>query len=741
MLKILLCNILLIITLFANTLNAQSVAINTDGSIANNSAILDVKSIDKGILTPRMTKLQKNTITTPVAGLLIYQNAPDSIGFHYYNGLVWVWLQPASAQQAWLLTGNAATNTSTNFIGTTDNTSLRFRVNNFNAGFIDFQNDVTTFGYKTNSGIVGQGVGTTAFGANTLAQNKADNNTAIGTNALQNNTLGSSNTAIGFAAMQNAKLSTQNVAIGSNALQGNLLSSGATNNVAIGELALYSNTTGSHNIAVGFKALLSDTSGSDNIALGRSALTIAQNKTGLIAIGDYALANNGTGTMFPTEGANNTAIGSKSLAANTSGSDNLGVGFQTLTNNTIGNENVGIGSYSLNKNITGTSNIAIGFATLFNHYKFDNNVAIGPFSLQNDTTGINNVAVGHSAMYNNSYGINNTAIGDHTLNTNDSGSNNTALGALADVASIGLKNATAIGSNAYVSVSNAVVIGSIKNKNNAPQDTKVGIGVTDPTEKLEIGNGRLRFRGNLTGGLAHGVAFTNNAGTADRAFMGLENDTYFGFYNTTVSTWNIRLHNTSGEMGINKQPGITTNESRLQVKQTNTTATRGIGLENSLNTNHWDMWLDNTVAAPDFNFMYNGTNKGYIQNSSGSYIVASDLRLKKDITLTNSVLQQLTKIPVYNYKYTDNSNTDPLIMGFMAQDVQQYFPNATPTKTNEKGEVRLGLNYNYLTAITVKAIQEQQQIINQQATTISNQAHQITTLEARLLRLEKLMLK
>jgi hypothetical protein len=74
-------------------LYAQSVAINTDGSVASGSALLDVKSTTKGLLIPRMNKTEKNAVALPAAGLLIYQNAPDSIGFHYYDGSNWLWLE------------------------------------------------------------------------------------------------------------------------------------------------------------------------------------------------------------------------------------------------------------------------------------------------------------------------------------------------------------------------------------------------------------------------------------------------------------------------------------------------------------------------------------------------------------------------------------------------------------------------------------------------------------------------
>ena len=68
---------------------AQSVAINTDGSVADASAILDVKSTIKGVLVPRMTAAQRTAIIAPVAGLLVYQ-ADVTAGFYFYNGAAWI---------------------------------------------------------------------------------------------------------------------------------------------------------------------------------------------------------------------------------------------------------------------------------------------------------------------------------------------------------------------------------------------------------------------------------------------------------------------------------------------------------------------------------------------------------------------------------------------------------------------------------------------------------------------------
>ncbi len=54
----------------------------------SSSAILDLTSTSKGFLPPRMTESEKNAISTPATGLLIYQinNAP---GLYYYTGAAW----------------------------------------------------------------------------------------------------------------------------------------------------------------------------------------------------------------------------------------------------------------------------------------------------------------------------------------------------------------------------------------------------------------------------------------------------------------------------------------------------------------------------------------------------------------------------------------------------------------------------------------------------------------------------
>ena len=74
---------------FAVQLQAQNIGINADNSAPASSAILDVKSTDKGILIPRMTAVQRNAIASPATGLIVYQS-DGAAGFYFYNGTAWV---------------------------------------------------------------------------------------------------------------------------------------------------------------------------------------------------------------------------------------------------------------------------------------------------------------------------------------------------------------------------------------------------------------------------------------------------------------------------------------------------------------------------------------------------------------------------------------------------------------------------------------------------------------------------
>ena len=50
------------------------------------SAALDITSTTKGLLIPRMTNAQRQAISSPVAGLMIYQT-DQTAGFYFWDGI------------------------------------------------------------------------------------------------------------------------------------------------------------------------------------------------------------------------------------------------------------------------------------------------------------------------------------------------------------------------------------------------------------------------------------------------------------------------------------------------------------------------------------------------------------------------------------------------------------------------------------------------------------------------------
>lgn len=85
---------------------SAQVGIGTSNPAA--SAQLDVTSTNKGFLPPRMTSTQRGQISSPTAGLVVYQT-DGTVGLYYYNGSAWIYLSGtvASTPQAGFTCGTS----------------------------------------------------------------------------------------------------------------------------------------------------------------------------------------------------------------------------------------------------------------------------------------------------------------------------------------------------------------------------------------------------------------------------------------------------------------------------------------------------------------------------------------------------------------------------------------------------------------------------------------------------------
>lgn len=254
------------------------------------SAVLDIQSVDKGLLIPRMTMENRNNIANPAAGLLIYQTNSNA-GFYFFNGDKWNTMTATEAKSIaaanpdnWSKGGDAGTNPASNFLGTTDDQPLVFKVNNIQSGFMG--NAATQNAYLGHfSGRQGTGTENTAVGYQSMIYLTTGSfNTAIGKQALFSNESGNFNTAIGRGSLFSNTTGRGNVSIGLTSQYSNL---SGESNLSIGTNALYENTAGNFNVAIGDGALFK-TKANGNLAIGPNAGYLNETGTNNIFIGKDA---------------------------------------------------------------------------------------------------------------------------------------------------------------------------------------------------------------------------------------------------------------------------------------------------------------------------------------------------------------------------------------------------------------------------------------------------------------------
>ena len=235
-------NYLFLIFLSFSIAAFSQVGINTTSP----NAALDIEasnstspSSSDGLLIPRIDAFPSTDPGSAQNGMLVYLTSTDgsnSPGFYYWESFSSTWTSIGSGSSggsssgtAWDIQGNSGTNTTSNFIGTTDNVGLVFRTNNSAKLRIGLNGELNTLN-----------TGQSVFLGNQAGQNDDhdggvnNNNVYIGHTAAQNAVGGSTNVALGYQAAQNLTNGNQNVAIGATALQ---LIGGGSGNIAIGNAA------------------------------------------------------------------------------------------------------------------------------------------------------------------------------------------------------------------------------------------------------------------------------------------------------------------------------------------------------------------------------------------------------------------------------------------------------------------------------------------------------------------------
>ena len=450
------------------------------------------------------------------------------------------------------------------------------------------------------------------------------------------------------------------------------------------------------------------------VGLGRGVEDVNKlDAPGIIAIGDSALYNNADSSEI--------AIGQAALFNNDVSGDNVAIGNFNMVSNTTGSLNTSLGNFSLVTNDTGYQNVSVGYGALFaSESSF--NTAVGTLAMESNVDGDENVAVGTYAMNNNVSGFDNTALGYASLYTNNNGFYNAATGCFSLFA-----NTT-----------------GQRNTANGPFTL-----YKNTTGSYNTAIGRWGMYNNTTGGfnvgIGHKALATNTTGSfntaigdsADVASAALTNATAIGFGAIAAASNSVRVGNTA-VTSIGGQVGWST-LSDGRFKKNVSENVKGLD---------FIMKLRPVTYLYDFEKIRDGQQgAGIVNDNIERNVIARFASAKSNNKLPNYKLKSKLKAPSFaiaslpnqpavataNYQQEVNANDQIRYTGFIAQEVEATaksvgFDFSGVDKPKNEND-HYALRYAEFVVPLVKAVQEQQALINEQQELINELTKRIEKLE------------
>ena len=306
----------------------------------------------------------------------------------------------------------------------------------------------------------------------------------------------------------------------------------------------------------------------------------------------------------------------------------------------------------------------------------------------------------------------------------------------------------------------------------------VGIGVTSPAEKLHVG-GDIRITDNspsvqfYAGSTWSGYLFHDGS---DMTLGNIFNNSILfqtnGVNTAEISNNGLDLQRGNGLMSIghfgpsgnNPLIEVTTNGSPevlgiatagLSISETGSvTATPyvlrvvesdiyGFNIYNGSSEADWEQYV---TAGGALSLYADNSFRGSFDATTGAYTAASDRRLKKDIRPLETTLDRILQLEPARYVYRDNNPKEVSSIGFVAQEVQELFPELVLEQQGERDRGLLSVNYSGFGVLAIQAIKAQQRTIEELQAEVeemqvqrTQQANRINELEARLERLEALL--
>ncbi len=390
-----------------------------------------------------------------------------------------------------------------------------------------------------------------------------------------------------------------------------------------------------------------------------------------------------------TNGSFNSFLGDYAGYDNTMGSYNSFVGNAAGSSNTSGSRNSFLGSFAGFSNTSGERNSFLGNEAGYSHTTGVANCYLGAFAGYSSTTAYSNSFVGAYAGYFNTTGSNNSLLGRDAGYANTTGSFNSLVGYQS-----GYRNTTGY--------------------NNSFLGNRSGYANTSGYNNSFVG-------------YEAGKANTTGSGNA---FMGFG----AGSVNTTGS--GLTLIGNLANSSVNNLTNATAIGNRARVSASNALILGSINGQNGATAS---TRVGIGTTAPGYRLHLNASDAAKV--GGGSWVVASDKRLKKDIAQFSDGLNVLLQIKPVTFRYNGKAGIDTeekQFVGVIAQEMQKIAPYTVGqfTYQDSTGKTENYLDYdpNAVTYVLVNATKELKAENDALRNTVSE-------LEARLARLEVLLLK
>ncbi|MEO6285391.1 MAG: tail fiber domain-containing protein [Dyadobacter sp.] len=408
----------------------------------------------------------------------------------------------------------------------------------------------------------------------------------------------------------------------------------------------------------------------------------------------FAGANAGASN---STGIHNAFVGIDAGMANTTGEQNTFIGHRSGRSTIDGSYNTFLGSYAGDFNASGANNVFIGNSAGKANTSGSHNIFIGSSAGYSNTEGVINVFVGTSAGRANTTGGWNTFLGMSAGRLNTTGYNNSFIGTEA-----GSKNTTGY-DNAFLGVQAGIA--NTTGHSNLFLGTHAGSRNTIGIDNIIIGlrAGEIHTEGNSN------IFLGNYAGAS----------TYFKPVNSGPLT---------NAVAIGFRAQVTVNNGFV------------LGSINGINGAKADANVGIGTTSPAYR-LHLGSGEAAKPGSS-AWVVASDSRLKQNVTSFTDGLDVIKQIkPVrFNYNGLAGMPKNKQYVGVIAQEMEKIAPYTIGrfTSQDSTGQKADYLDYDAgaLPYMLVNAVREMD---DKYARQLADKEATIVNLESRISQLEQLI--